>query len=613
MAAADEGKVVRIGGATASFSDTALSVPQLLAYGRLDYLIFDYLAEGSMGIFGRMQAADPAAGYGTDFLTVHVGPYLHEIAAQGLKVVANAGGVNPAGLAAALERMIGEAGLALTVAYVDGDDLRDRIEQLRAEGHRDMFTGAAFPDTVISANAYLGAFPIAAALAQGADIIVTGRVVDSAVVLGPLIHEFGWARDDLDLLAAGTLAGHLLECGAQITGGTFTDWRDVPDWANIGFPIGECHADGSVVITKPEGTGGLVSVGTVAEQLLYEVSDPADYIVADVRCDFSDVKLEQVGPDRVRVSGARGRTPTDSYKVCVTFDGGWRSIAYQPIIGEDAAEKAERQAEALFARARALLRARNLPDFTLTDTVLIGGEASFGAHGNGGQTRELICKLVVDHPDAQGAQIFAREQWAGISGMSVGTSINLATHVLPMTGTFLFLLDKQTVPSRMNYAGHRQEVPVASGVPMAASAPTAPAAPPAPAEPGSVAVDLVRLAWARSGDKGHLFNVAVITRRPDYLPYLRAALTPEAVADWYRHLGPAGTPPRVDRYDVPGFHALNFVLHDALAGGINASTRLDPAAKGMAQMLLRFPILVPAALAAELGGAAVTGKETENG
>ena len=613
MAAADEGKVVRIGGATASFSDTALSVPQLLAHGRLDYLIFDYLAEGSMGIFGRMQAADPAAGYGTDFLTVHVGPYLHEIAAQGLKVVANAGGVNPAGLAAALERMIGEAGLSLTVAYVDGDDLRDRIEQLRAEGHRDMFTGAAFPDTVISANAYLGAFPIAAALAQGADIVVTGRVVDSAVVLGPLIHEFGWARDDLDLLAAGTLAGHLLECGAQITGGTFTDWRDVPDWANIGFPIGECHADGSVVITKPEGTGGLVSVGTVAEQLLYEVSDPADYIVADVRCDFSNVKLEQVGPDRVRVSGARGRTPTDSYKVCVTFDGGWRSIAYQPIIGEDAAEKAERQAEALFARARALLRARNLPDFTLTDTVLIGGEASFGAHGNGGQTRELICKLVVDHPDAQGAQIFAREQWAGISGMSVGTSINLATHVLPMTGTFLFLLDKHIVPSRMTYAGQMQEVPVAPGVPMAASAPTAPAAPPTPTEPGSVAVDLVRLAWARSGDKGHLFNVAVIARRPDYLPYLRAALTPEAVADWYRHLGQAGTPPRVDRYDVPGFHALNFVLHDALAGGINASTRLDPAAKGMAQMLLRFPIPVPATLAAELGGAAVTGKETENG
>ena len=600
MADARGSSVIRIGGATASFSDTALSVPQLLAGGRLDYLVFDYLAEGSMGIFGRMQAADPTAGYGTDFLTVHVGPYLHEIAAQGLKVVANAGGVNPAGLAAALEKMIAEAGLALTVAYVDGDDLRPRLAALHAAGYRDMFTGAPFPENIISANAYLGAFPIAAALAKGADIVVTGRIVDSAVVLGPLVHEFGWGPDDLDLLAAGTLAGHLLECGAQVSGGTFTDWRDVPDWANMGFPIGECHADGSVVITKPEGTGGLVSVGTVAEQLLYEVSDPGDYIVADVRCDFSAVTLEQIGKDRVRVSGARGRPPTDTYKVCITFDGGWRSIAYQPIIGEDAAEKATRQAEALFARARGLLRARNLPDFTLTDTVLIGGEASFGAHGQHGHTRELIAKLVVDHPDQQGAQIFAREQWAGISGMSVGTSINLATHVLPMTGTFLFLLDKQSVTSRMTYAGVTQDVTVAAGVPVAPRAPTNASTLPAPAESGAVTVDLVRLAFARSGDKGHLFNVAVIARQPEFLPCLRAALTAESVSEWYRHLGPNGEPPRVDRYDVPGFHALNFVVHDALAGGINASTRLDPAAKGMAQMLLRFPIPVPAPLAAQL-------------
>ena len=402
-------KVVRIGGATASFSDTALSVPQLLAKGKLDYLIFDYLAEGSMGIFGRMQAADPAAGYGTDFLTVHVGPHLSEIAAQGIKVVANAGGVNPAGLAAALEDLIAENGLDLTVAYVAGDDLRGREAELRAAGHRDMFTGADFPDGVLSSNAYLGAFPIAAALGAGADIVITGRVVDSAVVLGPLLHEFGWQADDWDLLAAGTLAGHVLECGAQVTGGTFTDWRDVPDWANIGYPVGECRADGTFIVTKPDGTGGLVSIGTVAEQILYEVSDPADYIVADVRCDFSNVTLKQVAPNRVLVSGARGRPATDSYKACVTFDAGWRAIAYQPIIGEDAAEKAARQAEALFSRSRTLLRARNLPDFSRTDTVLIGGEASFGAHANPAGSREVISKLVVDHPNQEGAGIFARD------------------------------------------------------------------------------------------------------------------------------------------------------------------------------------------------------------
>ncbi len=603
-AAAD--KVIRIGGATASFSDTALSVPQLLAAGSLDYLIFDYLAEGSMGIFGRMQTADPALGYGADFLNVHVGPHLREIASSGVKILANAGGVNPAGLAAALESLIARHGLSLRVAHVDGDDLRPHLAALKAAGHPDMFTLAPFPDGVISANAYFGAFPLACALAQGADIVVTGRVVDSALALGPLIYEFGWGPDDHDLLAAGTLAGHLLECGAQVTGGTFTDWRDVPDWANIGYPIGECRADGSLVITKPAGTGGLVSIGTVAEQLLYEVSDPADYIVADVRCDFSGVQLAQIGPDRVLVSGARGHPPTDSFKGCVTFDQGWRSTAYQPVIGEDAAEKAARQAEALFARARKLLRGRNLPDFTRTEAVIIGGEASFGAHGRHGDTREVICKLVADHPDQAGADIFAREQWAAISGMAVGTSVNLATQVLPLTGIHLCLVDKGMVTPRVTIAGQSIAVP-----PVRTGQPPAPSdagkgrtvAPPEPADTIAAdddVADLVQLAWVRSGDKGHLFNVAVIARRPEYLPCLQAALTPAAVAAWYAHLGPAGCPPRVDRYEVPGVHALNFVVHDALTGGINACTRLDPAAKGMGQMLLRFPIPITSALRGSL-------------
>lgn len=590
-------KIIRIGGATASFSDTALSVPQLLAGGQLDYLIFDYLAEGSMGIFGRMQAADPSAGYGTDFLTVHVGPYLHEIAAQGVKVVANAGGVNPSGLATALQGMVKDKGISLTIAYVEGDDLRDRIPALRTAGHRDMFVGTEFPENIVSANAYLGAFPIAAALAKGADIVITGRIVDSAVVLGPLIYEFGWQKNDFDLLSAGTLAGHLLECGAQVSGGTFTDWRDVPDWANIGYPIGECHSDGTVIITKPGGTGGLVSIGTVAEQILYEVSDPADYIVTDVRCDFSQVKLEQIAPNRVRVSGATGQAPTDTYKACITYDGGWRTIAYQPIIGEDAAEKAARQADALFHRARQLLRARNLADFTLTKNVLIGGEASFGAHATHQDTREIISKLVVDHPDQEGVSIFAREQWAGISGMSVGTSINLATNILPMTGIFLFLLDKQSVTPTMTIDGVTYELPKDEGVPFSEVANRGSRETPQLSTKGAVSVDLIKLAWARSGDKGYLFNVAVIARKPGYLAYLKAALTPKAVAEWYRHLGPGGQPPRVDAYEVAGLHALNFVIHDALAGGINASTQLDPAAKGMAQMLLRFPIPVPRELA----------------
>ncbi|WP_371395309.1 acyclic terpene utilization AtuA family protein [Fretibacter rubidus] len=593
-------KVIRIGGATASLADSALSVPQLLAGGALDYLVFDYLAEGSMGIFGRMQAAAPTAGYAANFLTIHVGPHLEEIAKQKLKVVANAGGVNPAGLAAALQAMIAEKGLSLTVAYVEGDDLRGRVDALRTAGHRDMFIDTEFPDNIVSANAYLGAFPVAAALAKGADIVITGRVVDSAVVLGPLIHEFGWKTTDLDLLAAGTLAGHLLECGAQVSGGTFTDWRDVPDWANIGFPIGECHADGSVVITKPEGTGGLVSIGTVSEQILYEVSDPADYIVADVRCDFSDVSLEQLGPNRVRVTGARGRMATDTYKACITFDGGWRTVAYQPIIGEDAAGKAQRQAEALFARGRQLLSINNLPDFTRTEAVLIGGEASFGAHAIPGGGREIICKLVVDHPTQQGAGIFAAEQWAGITGMSVGTSINLATQVTPMTGVFLFLINKSDVTATMTIDGTTHDVPTVLGKPAVGRPPQRSAMSTTEKPDSDVTVDLVKLAWVRSGDKGHLFNVAAIARKAEYLKYLQASLTPKAVGEWYQHLGPNGHPPKVEAFAAPGLKAINFVVHEALTGGINASTALDSAAKGMGQMLLRFPITVPAELAHKL-------------
>jgi Acyclic terpene utilisation family protein AtuA len=228
-------KCIRIGGGSAFFIDSALAVPQLLDAG-VDYIILDYLAEGAMGLMGRMRLADPASGFPSDFMDVHIGPFLAQISMTGTKIVANAGGVNPAGLVGVLRARIAELGLGLKVACIAGDDLM----------------GRDFPDLpkgLTSVNAYLGAFPIALALGQGADIVITGRVVDSALALGPLIHEFGWGVDDLEQLAGGTLAGHLIECGAQVTGGTFTDWRLVEGWANIGSPIAECFADGSCIIT----------------------------------------------------------------------------------------------------------------------------------------------------------------------------------------------------------------------------------------------------------------------------------------------------------------------------------------------------------------------------
>lgn len=593
----DAGRRIRIGGGSAYFADSALGVPQLLAAGGLNYIIFDYLAEASMGMFGRSRQATPPVLYPPDFLTVHVGPHLHEIARQGIKIVANAGALDPFGLARAVEEKIAAEGLSLKVAAVTGDELIDRVDDLRASGVRDMFTGAAFPEKVLTANAYLGAFPIAEALARGADIVITGRVVDSAIVLGALVHEFGWRPDDYEKLAAGTLAGHLLECSTQVTGGTFTDWETVEGWEAIGFPIGEVASDGSMILTKPEGTGGLVSVGTVAEQLLYEVSNPADYVVADVSCDFSAVRLEQLGPDRVHVSGARGRPPTPWLKASVTFDMGWRTTGLTPIIGESAGAKARRQGQALIERGRSLLRARNLPDFSGTSVVVIGEEASYGPHARISGAREVVLKLTVDHPMVEGAGMFAREQASGITTMSVGTSINLATTVQPLTGLFGFLLPRETVTPIVTMSGESWPVPIAPGRTSEISAPVVASAAP---EEDMATVDLIDLAWGRSGDKGSLFNVAVIARNPDWIGWIAAAMTPETVGQWYRHFSPDGSLPRVDRYAVPGFSALNFVVHGCLGGGILSGAGVDPAAKSMAQLIMRFPVAVPRSLAATL-------------
>jgi hypothetical protein len=597
-------RIVRIGGASGAFVDSAIAVPQLLTVPGLDYLIFDYLAEGSMSIFGKMQAANPASGFLPDFIDVHVGPYLKDIKSKGVRIVANAGGLNPRGLAAALERRAEEVGVALKVAVVEGDDLRGRLDELDRSKITDMFSGAPFPNQVTSANAYLGAFPIAKALDMGADVVLTGRVVDSALILGPLIHEFGWMPTDWDLLAAGTAAGHLLECGCQVTGGTFTDWQDVKDWAHSGFPVGECRADGSLVMTKPEGTGGLVSVGTVAEQLLYEISDPQSYIVPDVVCDFSAISLTEVGPNRVHVSGAKGYPATSTYKVCVTYDDGWRSYAMQPIVGFDAVAKAERQAGAILERTREMLRDRNLADWRRTHVEIVGAESSYGARARHRDSREVIAKIVVEHDDKRAVDLFWREQCSAIMTMSVGTAIGLASPVMPITHLFSFLLDKSKVTAKVILDGETVELPPPSGPWFQQGTVVRPTTSPDNATVGKGAeVQLIDLAWARSGDKGDLFNVGVIARRPEYLPYIRAALTPAALGDWYRHFLANPDAPRVDRYDAPGFNALNFVVHQSLAGGINDSPRLDPAAKTMAQQLLEFPVPVPANLAASLGAA----------
>lgn len=600
-------RIVRIGGASGFWGDSMVAAPQLVAKGKLDYLVFDYLAETTMAVLAGARAKRPELGYATDFVDIAMKSVLPEVMRQGIKVVANAGGIHPQGCADALRALADSLGLKPRIAVVLGDDVSPLLPTLRAAGTRDLATGQPLPERVLSANAYLGALPVARALAEGADIVITGRCVDSAVTLGPLMHEFGWTAQDHDLLAAGSLAGHLIECGCQATGGLHTDWQDIPDWPDIGYPVLECHADGRFVLTKPEGTGGRVLRAAVAEQLLYEIGDPGAYQLPDVCCDFRQVRIEQQGPDRVEVSGARGTPPTAQYKVSATALDGYRCAGTLVIVGMDAAAKARRTGEAILQRVRRILQAQGLPDFKATAVELLGAETLYGPHARTGAAREVMLRVVADHAMKPALEIFAREIAPAGTSWSPGTTSpgGGRPSPSPLIKPLAFFVDKAAVPVRVVLDGQvlAVDVPLAGqelsvDLPLAGrAAPPQSLTDPAPWGEGlagdvepQIEVPLVRLAWARSGDKGNTANIGVIARRPEWLPLLWARLTPQAVQAYLAHLvhGP------VERFHLPGISAMNFVLHDALDGGGPASRRMDPLGKGLAQILLDMPVRVPA-------------------
>ena len=594
-------KSIRIGGASGYWGDSAMSVPQLLAGGALDYLVFDYLAEITMSILARARARDPAAGYAADFVTAALAPNLAAIAARGVRVISNAGGVNPAACGAAVRALIAKAGLDLKVAVITGDDLLPRAAELTRGGLTEMFTAEAFPplDRIASLNAYLGAFPIAAALDAGADIVITGRCVDSAVTLGACIHEFGWSREDYDRLASGSLAGHVLECGPQATGGNFTDWESVARIDEIGYPIAEITPDGRFTVSKPAGTGGCVTVGTVSEQMLYEIGDPQDYALPDVRCDFSRVTIVQAGPDQVVISGARGGPPPEQYKASLTWQDGWRAGLYLSFYGLDASRKAKAFADAALARAGAILRKLNAPPFSETSTEILGSESQFGAFGEAGNAREVVLKLAARHVDAAGAGLLLRESAGlglasppGLSGFQGGRP-----KPSPVTRLFSCLCPREMVDIGIELDGKPLDY---AEPPIAKNQSSGPVRPEPPAKPdiasGTVQVPLIALAWGRSGDKGNRANIGIIARDPATLPAIWHGLSTDIVRERFAHFleGP------VERFYLPGSHAINFLLHDVLGGGGIASLRNDPQGKGYAQILLATPIEIPVALAQRL-------------
>jgi len=364
-------RIVRIANGQGFWGDSVDAPVRLIEEGPLDYLTLDYLAEVTMSIMQKLRQRDPDKGYATDFIEL-IRRVLPQIRSKGIRVVANAGGVNPAACRRALiEVARSQRASGLKIGTVTGDDILDRLDDLLADGveFRNLDDGRPFDeirDRVLAANVYVHSFAIADALRAGADIVVSGRTTDPGLVLSPLIAEFGWTPEQLNLLAAGTLAGHVIECGAQCTGGNFSRWWEVEGWEHLGYPVLECKPDGTFTVTKHEGTGGLVTIDTVGEQLLYELGNPETYITPDCVVDFTSVKLEQQGRDRVRVSGIRGGEATDTYKVSISYLEGYKAVGSLTVSGPDAVAKARICADALWGRLR---RAGYSYDQTITELV----------------------------------------------------------------------------------------------------------------------------------------------------------------------------------------------------------------------------------------------------
>ncbi len=581
-----------IANASGFWGDEADALRRQVLGGHVDYLTMDYLAEITMIILARQKAASEDAGYARDFVG-YLAPLLTEISERGITVICNAGGSNPGGCARALEHQIEELGLSLPVAIVDGDDLLPRLPEMVAGGAEFPHLDSAEPlgellPAVTSAHAYIGAQPIVAALQRGARIVVTGRTYDAASVLAPMVHEFDWSWDDYDKLASGLAAGHLIECGAQATGGNFTGWRDVRSFDDMGYPLVEVEPGGAFVLTKHAGTGGVVSTRTATEQILYEIGDPRAYRSPDVIADFTSLRLTDDGPDRVRVEGARGQKPSGHLKVSMTYEAGLKSTGMIVVCGPDAVAKARTFAEIFWSRVG--------DDFIETRTDLLGHSACWGeSAAPPSDPNEVVLRLAARSRDPKALAQFGRAL-AGIAlaGPPGICGAGARPKPQPAVGYWPALVARDDVVACMFMAGCQAEFP-ATGE---SGEPERPEPGPEPQSVSSgerVRVPLARVAYARSGDKGDLCNVGVAALEPRFYPEILRELTAERVGRFFS----SNVRGEVARYRLDNLSAVNFVMQEALGGGGTVSLMVDAQGKTISQGLLNMEIEVGADLLTE--------------
>jgi hypothetical protein len=588
---------IRIGNAGGYWGDDPQALLRQVEGGHLDYITMDFLAEITMSIMQKQRSRDSSRGYAGDFIPM-LEATLPQLMKNKTRIITNAGGVNPAACAEAIKACAKKLGLNPKIAVVYNDDILETLTELEGKGceFQNMETGQNFGDVkdkISAANVYFGAAPVVKALELEPDIIITGRVTDTGITVAAMIHEFKWSLKDWDKIASGIVAGHILECGCQSTGGNFTDWHLVKSFDNIGYPIAEVNPDGTFVITKHEGSGGLVSVDTVREQLFYEMGNPKAYLTPDVVADFSTIKLTADGENRVKVSDVKGFQPTPFYKVSMAFNDGFKSIGEIAISGPDAKKKAQKFADIFWAKAG--------KDFEATETEYFGADAFHRSLGHSDSGNEVTLRLGARTSDKNKLRTFGKLIPAlilsGPPGVCVLGGVPRAQDVVSYWPA---LMPKTAIePKIAIYDGGFQGEEVISTTETGTFTESKAEAQIADKPSMSVqkalpdeGTELSKICLGRSGDKGDTSNIGIMARNEASYKFLCEYLTAQRVKDMFQELCYG----KVTRFELPNMSGLNFLLENSLGGGGTMTLRVDAQGKSFAQGVLRQKAPIPAEL-----------------